>query len=173
MVFQELRNRTELGYLISKQPLNDREFDPLKTSLRSLVVRKNLDKDFFLGNKSLGAMFEEAGYAAVPSPDRSPGNYLLTENSNIQLKLNYFIFVNDRILSLFCNRFITINTGDVRYYRGGFITRYHGSRYDDNDEVDAVQIEFPRQLRMGGEKVVNLLGKAVGDILVNFYNTWY
>ena len=87
MVFQELRNRTELGYLISKQPLNDREFDPLKTSLRSLVVRKNLDKDFFLGNKSLGAMFEEAGYAAVPSPDRSPGNHLEIRNLVIYLNL--------------------------------------------------------------------------------------
>ena len=87
MIFQELRNRTELGYLISKQPLNDREFDPLKTSLRSLVIRKSLDKDFFLGNNSLGAMFEEAGYAAVPSPDRSPGNYLQRENSIIYLKL--------------------------------------------------------------------------------------
>ena len=80
--------------------------------------------------------------------------------------MNFFIFLVFYYLYFMC-------TGDLGYYRGGFITRYHGSRYDDNDEVDAIQIEFPRQLRMGGEKVVNDLGKAVGNILVNFYDTWY
>ena len=57
--------------------MNEGEFDPLETSFRSLVTRKNLDKSFFLGNESLGAFFEEAGYPAVPSPDRPPGNPLL------------------------------------------------------------------------------------------------
>ena len=73
--FQEERNRTEVGYLISKEPLNDREFEPSETSFRSLVKRKNLDKSFFLGNQSLGALLEKEGYYAVPSPNRSPGNH--------------------------------------------------------------------------------------------------
>ena len=72
---QEVRNRTEVGYLISKGPLNDGEFEPSETSFRSLVKRKNLDKRFFLGNESLGALLEKEGYFAVPSPNRSPGNY--------------------------------------------------------------------------------------------------
>ena len=72
---QEERNRTEVGYLISKEPLNDGEFEPSETSFRSLVKRKNLDKSFFLGNASLGALLEKEGYYAVPSPNRSPGNH--------------------------------------------------------------------------------------------------
>ena len=72
---KKLRNRTEIGFLISKEPLNEKEFDPAKTSFKALVTRRNLDKTFFLGNQSLGAFFEEAGYPAVPSPDRSPGNF--------------------------------------------------------------------------------------------------
>lgn len=131
----ETRNRTEIGYLISKDPLNQREFDVKETSFRALVTRRKLDKNLILGNESVGAFFEESGYPAVPSPSRSPGS--------------------------------------VRYYRGGFITRYHGSRYDENDEIDAVQLEFPRQLRMGGSDVVNKLGKTTGGIIVKFYNAWY
>ena len=70
---QETRNRTEIGYLISKDPLNQREFDVKETSFRALVTRRKLDKNLILGNESLGAFFEEAGYPAVPSPSRSPG----------------------------------------------------------------------------------------------------
>lgn len=70
---QETRNRTEIGYLISKDPLNQREFDVKETSFRALVTRRKLDKNLLLGNESLGAFFEEAGYPAVPSPTRSPG----------------------------------------------------------------------------------------------------
>ena len=43
----------------------------------------------------------------------------------------------------------------------------------DHDDVDAVQLEFPRVLRMGGDKIVNELGKSVGNIIVKFYQTWY
>ena len=62
-----------MGYLISKKPLNEGKFDVLETSVRALVKRRNLDKSFFMGNQSLGAFFEEAGYAAAPSPDTLPG----------------------------------------------------------------------------------------------------
>ena len=64
-------------------------------------------------------------------------------------------------------------TGENKYYRGGFITRYHGSRYDNADEVDAVQLEFPRELRLGGADVIQSLGKATGKIITKFYNSWY
>ena len=63
--------------------------------------------------------------------------------------------------------------GNYKYYRGGFITRCHGSRYDENNEVDAVQLEFPKELRFGGKKVVEALGKATGEVIVDFYKYWY
>ena len=85
---QEVRNRTEVGYLISKGPLNDGEFEPSETSFRSLVKRKNLDKRFFLGNESLGALLEKEGYFAVPSPNRSPGNYSILKKHSPHLKYN-------------------------------------------------------------------------------------
>ena len=44
-----------------------------ETSFRALVTRRKLDNNLILGNQSLGAFFEEAGYPAVPSPTRSPG----------------------------------------------------------------------------------------------------
>ena len=129
-------NATELGYLISKDDLNEGKFDVLETSFRALVKRQNLDKTFFLGSQSLGAFFEEAGYDAVPSPEHPiPGEH--------------------------------------KFFRGGFITRYHGSRYDNADEVDAVQLEFPKELRLGSENVVESLGKATGQIITKFYKTWY
>ena len=84
--FQKERNRTEVGYLISKGPLNDGEFEPSETSFRSLVKRKNLDKRFFLGNESLGALLEKEGYFAVPSPNRSPGNYSILKKYSPHLK---------------------------------------------------------------------------------------
>ena len=66
-----------MGYLISKGPLNEGTFDVLETSFRALVKRQNLDKNFFLGNQSLGAFFNEAGYEAVPSPeDPIPGRFI-------------------------------------------------------------------------------------------------
>ena len=88
---QEVRNRTEVGYLISKGPLNDGEFEPSETSFRSLVKRKNLDKRFFLGNESLGALLEREGYFAVPSPNRFPGNYLILKKLSPLLRYNWKI----------------------------------------------------------------------------------
>ena len=69
-----------MGYLISKDPLNKGEFSVADTGFRALVKRKNLDrnKNFVLGKKSLGAFFEEAGYAAVPSnKNKKPGKTLV------------------------------------------------------------------------------------------------
>ena len=39
-----------------------------------MAARKKLDKDFVVGDNSLGDFFENAGYAALPSPKHtSPG----------------------------------------------------------------------------------------------------
>ena len=69
---QKIQPATQLGYLISKKHLNDGKFNVYETGFRALVKRKHLGKSFVLGPKSLGAFFENAGYAAVPSP-KHPG----------------------------------------------------------------------------------------------------
>jgi hypothetical protein len=67
-----------LGYLISKHDLNDNNINVYETGFKALVRREHLDKSFVLGNKSLGALFEDAGYTAVPSPKHtSPGRHIL------------------------------------------------------------------------------------------------
>merc|ERR1719153_1376074 len=72
------KNSTEIGYLIKKAALNSGNYDKSDLSIRSLVRRKNADLDDFLfGDESLGALFEAAGYKAVPSPRQiSPGTDL-------------------------------------------------------------------------------------------------
>ena len=65
------------------------------------------------------------------------------------------------------------NIGDYKYYRGGFITRCHGSRYDEKSKIDAVQLEFPKELRLGGKKKLEALGKATGEVIARFYKYWY
>ena len=64
-------------------------------------------------------------------------------------------------------------TGNYKYFRGGFITRCHGSRFDLKGEIDAVQLEFPKELRFGGKDVLNRLGKATGNVISQFYKAWY
>ena len=78
---QSNQNATQLGFLISKKPLNNGKFNVHETGFRSLVRRKHLDKSFVLGPKSLGAFFEKAGYAAVPSPRHpGPGSFFVHNN---------------------------------------------------------------------------------------------
>ena len=72
------KNSTEIGYLIKKAALNSGSFGNSELSIKSLVGRKNakLD-DHIFGKESMGALFENAGYKAVPSPRQpSPGTDL-------------------------------------------------------------------------------------------------
>ena len=72
------KNTTELGYLIKKAALNSGNYDNSELSIKALVRRENADlDDYIYGRKSLGALFEDAGYKAVPSPRQpSPGTDL-------------------------------------------------------------------------------------------------
>ena len=76
-----------------------------------------------------------------------------------------------------CATFLNVSwlpfTGDYKYYPGGFITRCHGSRFDPKSEIDAVQLEFPKELRFGGKDVLNRLGKTTGKVIAQFYKYWY
>jgi len=71
------KNTTEIGYLIKPADLNSGNYTKGKLSIKALVSRNNETaelKDFIRGNRSLGALFDETEYQAVPSPKKpSPG----------------------------------------------------------------------------------------------------
>lgn len=63
------QNSTELGYLYMRKDLNAFDFTKDVPSISSLLKRSGLTVEQLLfGDKSLGALFENAGYRAVPSP---------------------------------------------------------------------------------------------------------
>jgi len=134
----------ELGYLLSPSQLDSGEYDPLKTSVKSLVQRcrwnftndndANANANLLLHpQKSLGALFQAEGFGAIPSPAYPSPN-------------------------------------GRKYYRGGYITRYHGSRYEGN--VDAIQLEMPKNLRLQ-RNLRKPFAKAVGRVISTFYSLNY
>ena len=63
------QNNTMIGYLFKSKELKSGNFDITKSSIQALVNRIGLPiQQFLYGEKSLGSMFESAGYKAVPSP---------------------------------------------------------------------------------------------------------
>jgi len=65
------------------------------------------------------------------------------------------------------------------YYRGGYITQTHGSR--DGGNVDAIQMEFPKELITDGDDPAEMLitfkgetfANKIGDVITNFHNKYY
>ena len=72
------QNSTELGYLISKTALNEGELNTGRLSIKALVSKRKVEvEDYIFGKDSLGALFEEKGYKALPSPRQpAPGKDL-------------------------------------------------------------------------------------------------
>ncbi len=132
-------NSTMLGYLVSKEDLNAGNYAADNSSVKALFSRlegKMTGEEFLAGNMSLGAIFEELGYKAHPSP-RQP------------------------------------SPGEEPFYRGGYITRYWGS-LSGEDEVDAIQIETPGELKNDvDESVRRRFGKALGQAFAKFYTRYY
>merc|ERR1712106_10278 len=130
------KGSTEIGYLIKKAELNSKNFTNSELGIKSLVARKKETvEEFLFGKRSLGALFESAGYRAVPSPRQpSPGKDL--------------------------------------YYRGGYTAQVHGSR--DGGVVDAIQLEFPGEIRIdGGKTMRDQFAITVGQILEEYYGINY
>jgi len=69
------QNTTEIGYLFTKEMLNNKDYTSCTPSIQSLIDRKQLEiPEILFGSNSLGAMFEEEGYLACPSPRQTaPG----------------------------------------------------------------------------------------------------
>ena len=63
------QNSTMIGYLYRKQELNKADFTRSTPSIQALINRTGLPaEELVFGNASLGSMFENSGYRAVPSP---------------------------------------------------------------------------------------------------------
>merc|ERR1719209_954178 len=63
------QNSTELGYVYRKSDLNEGNLLEGVSSVSSLLARTGLSPEQLLsGPGSLGALWEEAGYMAIPSP---------------------------------------------------------------------------------------------------------
>ncbi len=64
-----MQNSTEVGYAIPRESLNALDFDVSKSSVRRLARERNLNgADLLIGPGSFGALLEEEGFNAVPSP---------------------------------------------------------------------------------------------------------
>eukprot|EP00092_Neocalanus_flemingeri_P053518 GFUD01062920.1.p1 GENE.GFUD01062920.1~~GFUD01062920.1.p1 ORF type:complete len:299 (+),score=59.07 GFUD01062920.1:41-937(+) len=62
--------------------------------------------------------------------------------------------------------------GSDLYYNGGYTTQVYGSR--DGGEVDAIQLEFPGEIRIdGGEGLRNQFSSALAYILDEYYSNNY
>jgi len=70
------QNSIEIGYLYKKTELNNSDFGSSVPSIKSLIERSGqTPSTLVVGEKSLGALLEGAGYRAVPSPRQEyPGN---------------------------------------------------------------------------------------------------
>ena len=69
------QNSTEMGYLLLPEELDAGDYSAEKTSVRLLSEETGLDGETLItGPNSLGAMLEERGYHALPSPRQpAPG----------------------------------------------------------------------------------------------------
>ena len=67
---KHLQNSTELGYLLLTSELNDGIYDAELTSVRALAAETGLSGELLLCGEveSLGALYEEQGFNALPSP---------------------------------------------------------------------------------------------------------
>ena len=64
-----MQNSTEVGYLRSIEELNNQDYDATESSIRTLSERTGLNgEELMIGSKSFGAMLEEEGRKALPSP---------------------------------------------------------------------------------------------------------
>eukprot|EP00092_Neocalanus_flemingeri_P027037 GFUD01029321.1.p1 GENE.GFUD01029321.1~~GFUD01029321.1.p1 ORF type:complete len:315 (+),score=54.52 GFUD01029321.1:304-1248(+) len=63
------QNSIEIGYLFKKSELNNLDYMSTVPSIKNLLERTKISTpEMLYGDKSLGSLFEGAGYNAVPSP---------------------------------------------------------------------------------------------------------
>ena len=64
------KNSTELGYLLYISDLDDGNYDAERSSIRALATETGLSGEILMTGEleSLGALYEQQGFNAVPSP---------------------------------------------------------------------------------------------------------
>ena len=63
--------------------------------------------------------------------------------------------------------------GKDKYYRGGYITQFHGSR-DPASKIDAIQLETPVEIRAeAGKEEREKFSVALANAIFKFYQTFY
>lgn len=146
------QNKTEIGYLLTTDELNEGQGDALKSSIRRLHQDTAGREDLIAGPQSFGAMLEAEGYAAFPSPRQpcpGPDKY-------------------------FFGGFITRCHGSAHSAHGGGASSETPSAADLYPVFDAIQLETPRESRMeAGEEEMKRFGGAIGRAILRYYNTHY
>jgi len=144
-------NYTMLGYVYTKSDLDEGNLPEGVSSVSSLLARTGLSPQQLLtGPGSLGALWEEAGYLAIPSPRQpKPG------------KDKYYR-----------GGYITQTHGSSN---GGFnhhelLSKNHGS--SNGGVVDAIQLELPVDLINSTEYRAKM-APSVGDVIAEFYRRYY
>ena len=71
-----MQNSTEIGYVLTKDDLNNGNYDLDISSIKQLGSEVSLNgEELLTGPQSLGAFLENEGYHAVPSPRQpAPGD---------------------------------------------------------------------------------------------------
>ena len=149
---QGIENKTQLGYILNKVELGNRQFDIFRTSVGALAKRhawSSLDaQNLLFGSNSLGGYLEKYGLPAVPSPKNLEPGMMYNPKSKYK---------------------------KYKFFRGGFTVQCHGPQ--NNGEIDAVQMELPSELRLKREgnddSKRNNVGQAVGNAISEFYDYWY
>jgi len=147
------QNSTELGYVYRKSDMNEGNL-PTEgvSSISSLLTRTGLSPQQLLsGPESLGALWEEAGYRAFPSP-RVPKPE----------KLKYYR-----------GGYITQTHGSsngVFNHHALLSKKTHGS--SNGGVVDAIQLELPVDL-INSTEYRTKMAASVGDVIAEFHSRYY
>ncbi|CAH1782489.1 unnamed protein product [Owenia fusiformis] len=124
------------------------------------LTKSNLNKNTVLAEyssiKNLAATSSYT-FEQILRGDKSLGHFMLRENLSF----------NSRVVP----SPDTPSPGSGGYYRGGYITKHHGSRYAGT--IDAIQIESPRPLRdllYNGDKAyaIDLANAVIGFLGVHY-----
>merc|ERR1712055_744542 len=147
------QNSTELGYVYRKSDLNEGNL-PIEgvSSVSSLLARTGLSPQQLLsGPESLGALWEEAGYMAVPSPRQpSPGKdkyyrggYITQTHGSSNGDFNHHALLSKK----------TQGSSNVGV-------------------VDAIQLELAVDL-INSTEYRTKMAASVGDVIAEFHSRYY
>jgi len=146
------QNSTMLGYVYTKSDLNEGNLLEGVSSVSSLLARTGLSPQQLLsGPESLGALWEEAGYRAFPSPRvPKPG------------KLKYY-------RGGYITQTHGSSNGDFNHHS---LLSKKTQESSNGGVVDAIQLELPVDL-INSTEYRTKMASSVGDVIAEFYSRYY